>query len=54
MFVSLGSIMVWFCWVGSASEELLLKRRYINWRLRLRSQPVCHGILLHASTTTEC
>jgi len=29
-------IMVWFCWVGSASEELLLKRRYINWRLRLR------------------
>ena len=29
-------IMVWFCLVGSASEELLLKRRYINWRLRLR------------------
>ena len=28
--------MVWFCWVESASEELLLKRRYINWRLRLR------------------
>ena len=29
-------IMIWFCWVGSASEELLLKRRYINWRLRFR------------------
>ena len=32
------SIVVWCCQVGSASEEFLLKWRYINLRLRLRVQ----------------